>query len=333
MGIAGGGWSALLLPLFLLLLLAWGWSWSRRRALRLPYPRAESLPDDGGWRRDLWWYWLPAWRSVALVLVVFAMVRPQRVLTHVEREREGVAIVLAVDISSSMLAEDFQPENRIAVAKREVTRFVDARNSDRIGLVAFSGEALTIVPGTLDHALVKSAIAGLSVGQLTDGTALGVALATAANRVMELESESRVVVLLTDGDNNAGSISPEDAAAAAAALDIRVYTIGVGKEGLAPMPVARTATGFRYENVLVDVNDELLEAIAEATGGQYFRATDPDALSDIYTQIDELETTPLREVRIEERVELSRGFLLAAVASLLIEALGGATRARRVLVA
>ena len=326
------GWAALMLPPLLLLLLAAGWSWSRGRALRLPYPRAEGLA--GGRRRwgQVWFHWLPAWRSLALVLVLLAMVRPQRVLVHVEREREGVAIVLAVDISSSMLAEDFRPENRIAVAKREVIRFIDGRDSDRIGLVAFAGEALTIVPGTLDHVLVKSAVQGLAVGQLKDGTALGVALATAANRVMELESESRVVVLLTDGDNNAGSISPEEAAAAAAALDIRVYTIGVGREGFAPVPVARTASGFRYENMRVDVNDELLESVAEVTGGRYFRATDPEALSDIYRRIDELETAPLRELRVEERVELSSGLLLAAVAALLIEALGGATRARRVLV-
>ena len=144
--------------------------------------------------------------------------------------------------------------------------------------MAFAGEALTMVPGTLDHDLVKSAVASLSVGQLKDGTAIGVALATAANRLIELESESRVVVLLTDGDNNGGVISPEEAAAAASALGIRVYTIGVGLDGLAPVPVARTESGYEYEDIAVAVNDQLLAAIAEQTGGVYFRATAPEAL-------------------------------------------------------
>lgn len=198
--------------------------------------------------------------------------------------------------------------------------------------VAFAGEALTMVPGTLDHDLVKSAVASLSVGQLKDGTAIGVALATAANRLIELESESRVVVLLTDGDNNGGVISPEEAAAAASALGIRVYTIGVGLDGLAPVPVARTESGYEYEDIAVAVNDQLLAAIAEQTGGVYFRATAPEALSEIYRRIDELETAPLKEVRTVERVQLQRELLLVAVAALLIEALGSATRARRVLV-
>jgi len=328
MGISTSAWPYLLL----LLLIPGGWFWSRRRGLRLPYPRTGRLAGTAGVWRHVWWYWSPGWRSLALALVVIALVRPQRVLERVEEEREGVAIMLVVDLSSSMLAVDFRPENRIGVAKQEVIRFIDGRGSDWIGLVAFAGEALTMVPGTLDHDLVKSAVASLSVGQLKDGTAIGVALATAANRLIELESESRVVVLLTDGDNNGGVISPEEAAAAASALGIRVYTIGVGLDGLAPVPVARTESGYEYEDIAVAVNDRLLEAIAEQTGGVYFRATAPEALSEIYRRIDELETAPLKEVRTLERVQLQPELLLAAVAALLIEALGSATRARRVLV-
>lgn len=328
MGIVPSAWPYLLL----LLLLPAGWLWWRRRRLRLPYPRTGRLAGTGGRWRHLWWYWSPAWRSLALVLVVLSLLRPQRLLERVEEEREGVAIMLAVDISSSMLAEDFRPDNRIAVAKREVARFVDGRESDYVGLVAFAGEALTMVPGTLDHGLVKNAVDNLSAGQLKDGTAIGVALATAANRLRELEPESRVVVLLTDGDNNSGVISPEDAAAAAAALGIRVYTVGVGRDGVAPVPVARTAFGYQYANVRVSVNDELLESIARTTGGLYFRATEPEALGEIYGRIDELETVPLKEVRTVERVGFQRELLLAALGALLLEAVGGATRARRVLI-
>jgi Ca-activated chloride channel family protein len=278
----------------------------------------------------VWWHWPTVLRSVALVLVAVALVQPVRLWERVEAEREGIAIMLAVDISSSMLAEDFRPDNRIEVAKREVIRFVEGRESDWIGMVAFAGEALTMVPGTLDHAVVETAVESLEAGQLRDGTAIGVALATAANRLRELDPESRIVVLLTDGDNNSGSISPEEATAAAASLGIRIYTIGVGRDGVAPVPVARTAFGYQYANVRVHVNDELLEQMATSTGGLYFRATEPEGLTRIYERIDELETTPLKEVRTVERVGLRRELLLVALGALLLELLGSATRARRV---
>jgi Ca-activated chloride channel family protein len=277
-----------------------------------------------------WWHWPTVFRSAALLLVAMALVQPVRIWERIESEREGVAIMLAVDISSSMLAEDFRPDNRIEVAKREVVRFVEGRESDWVGLVAFAGEALTMVPGTLDHTVVETAVENLEAGQLRDGTAIGVALATAANRLRELEPESRIVVLLTDGDNNSGSISPEEATAAAAALGIRIYTIGVGQDGVAPVPVARTAFGYQYANVRVHVNDELLEQMATSTGGLYFRATDPEGLTEIYERINELETTPLREVRTVERVGLRRELLLLALGALLLELLGSATRGRRV---
>jgi Ca-activated chloride channel family protein len=316
--------------LALLLLLPAGWWWMRRHRVRLPYPNPRRLKSSGRSASRLWWHWPTVLRSVALLLVAVALVQPVRLWERVEAEREGVAIMLAVDISSSMLAEDFRPDNRIEVAKREVIRFVEGRESDWIGLVAFAGEALTMVPGTLDHAVVETAVESLEAGQLRDGTAIGVALATAANRLRELEPESRIVVLLTDGDNNSGSISPEEATAAAASLGIRIYTIGVGRDGVAPVPVARTAFGYQYANVRVHVNDELLEQMATSTGGLYFRATEPEGLMRIYERINELETTPLREVRTVERVGLRRELLLLALGALLLELLGSATRARRV---
>lgn len=319
------GWPFLLL----LLMIPFGWWVMRRNRVRLPYPMPGRLKSAASPRR-VWWFAPTILRSTSLALVAIALVHPVRVWEKVESQREGIAIMLAVDISSSMLAEDFRPDNRIEVAKREVVRFVESRESDWIGLVAFAGEALTMVPGTLDHVVVESSVERLEAGQLRDGTAIGVALATAANRLRELEPESRIVVLLTDGDNNSGSISPEDAAAAAASLGIKVYTIGVGRDGVAPVPVARTAFGYQYANVRVHVNDELLERIATQTGGLYFRATDPEGLTRIYDRINELETTPLKEVRTEERVGLRRELLFAALALILVELLATATRSRRV---
>lgn len=327
-GFALPGWPFLLL----LVLLPAGWALLRAGRIRLPYPDIARLAGAGGsgGRGSPWWWLPPVLRTIALTLVIITLVNPVRVWERVESEREGVAIMLAVDISSSMLAEDFRPDNRIEVAKREVIRFIEGRESDWMGLVAFAGEALTMVPGTLDHGVVESAVERLEAGQLRDGTAIGVALATAANRLRDLEPESRIVVLLTDGDNNSGGISPEEATAAAASLGIRVYTIGVGRDGVAPVPVARTAFGYQYANIRVNVNDELLERMATRTGGVYFRATDPEGLTRIYERINELETTPIKEVRTEERVGMRRELLLAALALILLELLLGATRARRV---
>lgn len=327
--LAFSGWPFLLLGL----LLPVGWLWLRRRRRSLALSQAGWLAGIASPSRWLWWLWQPGWRTVVLLAIVAALLQPRRVLETIETEEEGIAIMLVVDISSSMLAEDFRPENRIAVARREVVRFVDGRDTDWLGVVAFAGEALTLVPGTLDHGVVINAVEELRVGRLDDGTAIGVAVATAANRLRGLEAPSRVVVLLTDGDNNRGSITPEQAAAAAATLGIKVYTIGVGRDGVAPVPIGRTAFGYQYANMPVRVNEDLLRSVAETTGGQYFRATDPEALTRIYRRIDELEKAPLREVRTVERVALRRELLLFAGLALLFELLGAATRARRVLAA
>lgn len=344
-----GAWPFLLL----LLLLPIGWTALQRRRVRFPLPGigaasgqpnasegaedeagpAGTEPADGGIRLrrlTLWSAWVPLWRTAALALTALALASPVRLVERVEERSEGVTIMLAFDISSSMLAEDFRPQNRIAVARREVTRFVEGRDGDRIGLVAFAGEALTVVPGTLDYGILYQAIENLDVGQLRDGTAIGTALATAVNRLRPIEEGSRVVVLLTDGDNNRGDIEPQDAAAAAAALGMRVYTIGVGRDGVAPVPIGRTRFGYQYADMEVTVNDELLDRIARSTGGLYFRATDPEALNRIYRRIDELETAPVEEVRMVERAGVRSELLLLALAALAAELLGSATRARRV---
>ncbi len=343
-GLSLGAWPFLLL----LLLLPIGWTALQKRRVRFPLPGIgaasrstdgdETAADDAGEGEagvrlrslTLWSAWVPLWRTAALVLTVLALASPVRLVERVEERSEGVTIMLAFDISSSMLAEDFRPQNRIAVARREVTRFVRGRDGDRIGLVAFAGEALTVVPGTLDYGILYQAIENLDVGQLRDGTAIGTALATAVNRLRPIEEGSRVVVLLTDGDNNRGDIGPEDAAAAAAALGMRVYTIGVGRDGVAPVPIGRTRFGYQYADMEVTVNDELLDRIARSTGGLYFRATDPEALNRIYRRIDELETAPVEEVRMVERAGVRSELLLLALIALAVELLGSATRARRV---
>jgi Ca-activated chloride channel family protein len=313
--------------LALLLIVPAGAWFAHRRRRRLVYPGlADGLPVR---RRTLWSLWPGVLRAFALGLVAVALAGPLRSIERVVQRAEGVTIQLAFDISSSMLAEDFRPDNRIAVARREVARFVENREADRIGLVAFAGEALTVVPGTLDHDVVLRAVENLNVGQLTDGTAIGTALATAVNRLRETAEGSRVVVLLTDGDNNRGLIDPVDAAAAAAALGIRVYTIGIGRDGVVPVPIGRTRFGYQYANMEVTVNDELLTEVAERTGGVYFRATDPEALQRIYERIDELETSALREERFTETAAVRRELVFLALLALLLELVGAAGRGRR----
>jgi Ca-activated chloride channel homolog len=284
------------LLLLLLLVPAW-YLYRRRRRRRLLFSRA-SVTADVARRSGRWLARLPEWlRTAVLVLLILALAGPRTGLSISNTEAEGIAIALVVDISTSMLAEDFHPQNRLAVAKREVAKFVQGREYDRIGMVAFAGEALTQVPLTIDYAVLYRALEQLQTGMLEDGTAIGTAIATAANRLRRSEGESRVMILMTDGENNRGEIDPVTAARAAAAFDIRIYTIGVGSEGVAPIPIARGMFGgYQYANLPVHIDEELLTEIAAITDGQYFRATNEAALDSIYQRIDELEKTTV-EVR------------------------------------
>lgn len=246
-------------------------------------------------------FWLaraPDWlRTAAAVALVVALAGPRTGVSTTTVDAEGIAITVVVDISTSMLAEDFHPRNRLAVAKGEVADFIRGRHYDRIGMVAFAAEALTQVPLTIDYPVLYQAIDQLETGQLEDGTAIGTAIATAANRLRRAPGESRVMILMTDGENNRGEIDPITAARAAAAFGIKIYTIGVGSEGTAPVPIARGMFGgYQYANLEVHIDEDLLTEIAEITNGQYFRATNEAALDSIYHRIDELEKTEV-EVR------------------------------------
>jgi Ca-activated chloride channel family protein len=306
--------------LWLLLLLPAWWLWRRlRRRDAIVFSRTSVLatgPHVGGWVPTA----IFTLRNIALASFVVALARP-RSGAHTETQTsEGINIVLAIDLSSSMLALDFRPANRIEVAKDKVKQFIARRTSDRIGIVAFAGEALTQVPLTTDYPVVMQAVSNLQAGQLEDGTAIGNAIATAANRLRDAPGKSRVLILLTDGVNNRGSIEPLVAAKAAAAYGIKIYGIGVGSVGMAPVPVGRTpGGGLRYEYQPVEIDEALLSNIARMTGGRYFRARDAAALQNIYSQIDQLERAPVHSSTIVRYRELYRWPLAIGIIALFAE--------------
>jgi Ca-activated chloride channel homolog len=245
-------------------------------------------------------------RNVALAALVLALARPRSAANVENVTSEGIDIAIAFDLSSSMLAEDFRPQNRLVVAKRTVKEFIAARASDRIALVAFAGEALTQVPLTTDHQILMQAVDNLQAGQLEDGTAIGLGIATAANRLRDAPGRSRVLIVVTDGVNNRGSIDPRTAARAASVYGIKIYAIGVGTVGLAPVPVGRGPAGLRYELQPVRIDEALLSEVARMTGGRYFRARDAAALRGVYAQIDRLERTTVQSRSYVRYSELFR---------------------------
>jgi Ca-activated chloride channel homolog len=317
--------------LFILLLIVLGaWWWIRRRRGLPAAPYSDvSLPSQASRRR--WWVMLPpALRVAALTALVAAAAGPRIGGDTVEVKQEGIAIVITIDISSSMLAEDFAPSNRLEVAKRQAVGFIRGRTADRIGLVAFAGEALTQVPVTLDYPVIEQAVMDLKIGSLEDGTAIGSGLATAVNRLRRAPDKSKVILLLTDGENNKGLIDPRTAAATAAAFGIKVYTIGVGTIGEAPIPTGRGLGGFRYELLPVRIDEPLLQEIAQKTGGRYFRAKDSEALSRIFRQIDVLEKTPIQVTRYTRYDETTRPLILLGLGALALELLLATTLVVRV---
>jgi Ca-activated chloride channel family protein len=320
-------------PWLLLLLLAvpgWWW-WRARRLARLPGTKLSDARPAMGMAKSLWVARLPvALRSLCLAAWIVGVAGPRVGASRAEIKSEGIAIVLAVDLSSSMLAEDFTPANRLDVAKRTAIDFVRARNSDRIGLVAFAGQALTQVPVTTDYAVLEAALQDLHVGTLEDGTAIGTAIATAANRLRRAPGKSRVIILLTDGVNNRGTVDPRTAARAAATFGIRIYTIGVGTEGEAPVPTGQGGQGLRYQTLPVEIDEPLLTEVATSTGGRYFRATDSESLRHIFGEINRLEKTPVQHVVYRRFDEATRVPLAVGLLALALELVMSATLAVRV---
>jgi Ca-activated chloride channel homolog len=316
------------LLLLLLLLPVW---WMLRRRGTVPAARYSDVTLPAMASRRRWWVVLPpVLRGLAVAALVLAAAGPRVGGDTVEIKQEGIAIVITIDISSSMLAEDFAPSNRLEVAKHQAVGFIRGRTADRIGLVAFAGEALTQVPVTLDYPVIEQAVMDLKIGSLEDGTAIGSGLATAVNRLRRAPDKSKVILLLTDGENNKGLIDPRTAAATAAAFGIKVYTIGVGTIGEAPIPTGRGLGGFRYEMLPVRIDEPLLQEIAQKTGGRYFRAKDSEALSRIFRQIDALEKTPIHVTRYTRYDETTRPLILLGLTALAVELLLGSTLVVRV---
>jgi Ca-activated chloride channel family protein len=296
-------WVLGLLALLPIALLTRHWI-GRRRTGTIRYSAADLAraagPGRARWARGI----PPALRTLSIAAFILAAARPQTGLTSESVLTEGIDIVLVLDISSSMLAEDLQP-NRLEAAKAVATDFVEGRRNDRIALVAFAGQAFTQVPLTLDYSVVTSLVGELDPGMIEDGTAVGMGLATAVKRLQASDAESKVVVLLTDGSNNRGEIGPVTAAQMAEALGIRVYTIGVGSRGTARVPVDDPLRGRVYGTMRVNIDEETLREVASTTGGQYFRATDSESLAQIYSEIDQLERT---EIEVENFTQYAERF-------------------------
>lgn len=317
-------WVLLLLPLPLLLL------WLSRRletvkpALSLP---RTSLAKSLSPTLRVKFRSLPMWlATAALSLMVVALARPQKGLGRDQLTTEGVDIVVALDVSGSMAAQDFQPDNRLAVAKSVVADFIRRRTRDRLGLVIFAGRAITQSPATTDQALLLRQLEDVALDRLPDGTAIGSGLATALSRLSKSESKTKVVVLVTDGANNSGEVDPDTATDIAKAMEVKIYTVGVGKGGIAPVPV-RAQDPFtgrvvsRTVNMEVPIDEELLKRIAERTGGAFFSATDETSFRDIFARIDALETTRLKSVSFRRFQELFPPFLNASAALLVLAGL------------
>ena len=304
----------LLIPLILLLVY---YFLRKRKQAGIKYPYEEFLKVGRPTFKVIFYRNLWILRLVVLVLLILALARFRKPLEGSKIQTEGVDIVLAIDTSTSMLAEDFtlngRRVNRLDAVKDVVEKFIRARKTDRIGIVAFASRAYTVSPLTLDYSWLLENLKRVKIGMIEDGTAIGSGLSVALKRLEKSPAKSKVVILLTDGINNAGKISPLMAAEAAKALKVKVYTIGAGTKGLAPYPVKDFFGHTVYQPIKIDIDEEALKQIAEKTGARYFRATDTKSLKDIYAEIDRLEKSPIEEKGFREYRELFWVFALPAL--------------------
>jgi Ca-activated chloride channel family protein len=316
------------LLLFLPLMIYWYWKKQKQQLVELQVSTIkvfQSVPRS--WRQRFR-HVLFLLRVLTVILLIISLARPQSTSKGENVSTEGIDIVLVNDISGSMLAEDFRP-NRIEAAKKTAIDFIDGRLTDRIALVIFSGESFTQCPLTLDHAVLKSLLSEIKSGMIEDGTAIGMGLATAVSRLKDSKAKSKVIVLLTDGINNRGFIDPVTAAGIAQQFGIRVYTIGVGTIGMAPYPV-QTPFGTQYQNVPVEIDEKLLQQIADQTGGKYYRATDNKKLKAIYDEIDRLEKTKIEVTQFRRHKEEYYTAAMFAGIFLLLELIFGQTIFRKI---
>ncbi len=256
-------------------------------------------------------------RIIAVGLLIVALARPQTFSSGESINTEGIDIVFALDISSSMISEDLKP-NRLEAAKKVIKKFINDRTSDRIGLVIFAREAFTQCPLTIDYSVLKHLLSEVKTGMIPDGTAIGNGIADAVNSLKDSKAKSKVIILLTDGQNNAGEIDPLTAAQIAKTFGIKIYTIGVGTRGQAPYPV-QTPFGIRYQMVPVNIDEGMLRKIAEITDGKYFRATNNRALNDIYKRIDKMEKTKIQITSYRHAKELFYGWLEGGLLLIVLE--------------
>lgn len=276
--------------------------------------------------RDL----LFALRVLAITLLILCFARPQSGRTEEEIITEGIDIVLALDISSSMLAEDFKPKNRLEAAKVVASDFIEGRTNDRIGLVVFAAKSFTQCPLTLDYGILHDFISRVESGMIEDGTAIGMAIANAANRLRDSKAKSKVIILLTDGQNNRGELDPITAARVASAFDIRIYTVGVGRHGEAMYPVQDPIFGTRYVPMRVEIDEKTLREMADITNGRYFRATDRQSLEAIFEEIDQLEKTKIEVKQFTRFKELFGTYLALALALVMVEVVLASTKFRKI---
>ena len=307
----------LYLLLLLLPLIAWYIVKLSRMQASFKLPSTDAFEDMPRTLRVYLRHLPFALRIIAIALVIIILARPQSINQWQETQSEGIDIVLAVDISGSMLAQDLTP-NRLVAAKKVAAEFVTDRSRDKIGLVIFAGESFTQCPLTTDHKVLLNLLNEVDFGMVEDGTAIGLGLANSVNRLKDSNSQSKVVILLTDGTNNRGQIAPLTAADLARSYGIRVYTIGVGTQGVAPTPV-QTPFGIRIQNVEVDIDEKTLTEIASITGGQYFRAEDNEGLSSIYDEIDEMEKYLINVQNVTRKKELYLPFALLVLSLIFIE--------------
>jgi len=301
------------------LLIAWYFYRNKRQSADLQISTAEGFATVGRNLRFYIYHGLYILRLLAIALLIIALARPQTSLSRQDVSVEGIDLVIALDVSGSMLAMDFKPD-RLEAAKDMAIEFIDGRPNDRIGLVIFSGETFTQCPLTTDHAVLKNLFRDIHSGMIEDGTALGDGLATAVSRLRGSKSVSKVIILLTDGVNNLGSVDPRSAAEIAKLYGIRIYTIGIGTMGQAPYPV-QTPFGIQTQMMEVQIDEPLLKEIASGTDGKYFRATNNAKLRAIYQEIDKMEKSKIDVTEFKKRKEEFLPFALLAFIFIGIEML------------